>query len=63
MVDKLMYIPIDDTQNYPSVDYNKWLKCLDTQFNKLTNQNLIKVPKVVKPRNKKTLSYWVWGLV
>ena len=32
-----------------SVDYNKWLKRLDTQLNKPTNQNLI---KVYKPTNK-----------
>ena len=36
MADKLMYIFNDDTQN--SVDYNLWLKRLDTQLNKLTNQ-------------------------
>ena len=29
MADKLMYIPNNSTQNY-LVDYNKWLKCLDT---------------------------------
>ena len=40
-----------------SVDYNYWLKRLDTQLNKPTNQNLIRVPKVVKPTNKKTLLY------
>ena len=31
-----------------------WLKRLDTQLNEQTNQNLMKVPKVVKPTNKKT---------
>ena len=31
-----------------SVDFNCWLKLLDTQLNKRTIQNLIKVPKVVK---------------
>ena len=39
----------------PSVDYNYWLKRLDTQFNKPTIQKSLKVPKVVKPTNKKTL--------
>jgi len=39
----------------PSVDYNWWLKCLDTQLNESTNQNGIKVPKVVKQTNRKTL--------
>ena len=32
----------------PSVDYDKWLKSLDTELNEPTNQNLIKVPKVVR---------------
>ena len=31
------------------------LNNLDTQLNEQTNQNSIKVPKVVKPTNKKTL--------
>ena len=39
----------------PSVDNNKWLKRLDNQTNEPTNQNSIKVPKLVKPTNKKTL--------
>ena len=42
---------------YPFVDYNKWLERLDTQLNELTNQNSIKVPKVVKLTNEKTLLY------
>ncbi len=52
MANKLMYFPKDLT---PSVDYNKWLKYLDTQLNELTNKNSIKIPKVfnVKPTNKK----------
>ena len=29
----------------PFVDYNKWLKRLDTQYNEPTNQNLVKVQK------------------
>ena len=39
----------------PSVDYNIWLKRLDTQLNKPSNQNSVKFPKVIKPTNKKTL--------
>ena len=35
----------------PSVYYNYWLKRFDTQLHKPTNQNSIKVPKVVKPTN------------
>ena len=38
----------------PSVDYNLWLKRLDNKLNEPTNQNLLKVPKVVKPKNNKT---------
>ena len=37
-----------------SVDYNYSLKRLDTQLNESTNQNSLKVPKVVKQTNKKT---------
>ena len=34
----------------PSVDYNKWLKCLDTQANE-PNKNFIKAPEFVEPTN------------
>ena len=50
MVDKLMI-----HKNTPSVDYNYWLKRLDAQLNESTSPNSFKVPKVVKPTNKKTL--------
>ena len=44
MVDKLKYIPNDDIYKItPYVDYNLWLKRLDTQLKEPTNQ---KVPKV-----------------
>ena len=49
----VLYIPNDNSQNHPF-----WLDQLDTQINKPTNQNLIKIYKVVK--NKKTL-YKTWG--
>ena len=55
MADKLMYIPNDDTQITPFVNYNKLFKRLDTKLNEPTNQNLIKFPKVVNPTNKITL--------
>ncbi len=45
MADKLIYILNVNTQNY-----NCWLKRLDTQLNKPTKQNPLKVPKVVKPQ-------------
>ena len=41
--------------NLHSVDYNQWLKRLDNQPNKPTNLNSIKIAKVVKPMNNKTL--------
>ena len=42
-----------DAKNTPSVDYNEWLKRLDTQLNEPTNLNSIKVLKVFEPTNKK----------
>ena len=57
MANKLMYIvyPMLIHKITPSLEYNHWFKRLDTQLNELTNQNSIKVPKVIKPTNKKTL--------
>ena len=50
MDDKLMYIPIDDTQITLYLDYNQWLNRLDTQSNEPTNQNLTKVLKLLRQR-------------
>ena len=53
-----MYIPNDDTQNYPICRLQLVVETLYTQLNEnepTTNQNTIKVHKVVKPTNKKTL--------
>ena len=36
MDDKLMYIPNDDPQNYPSVYYNLWLKRSNPKLNEPT---------------------------
>ena len=44
-----------------SVDYNSWLKRLETQLNEPTNK--IQVPNVVKPTNKKNYFIKLWGLV
>ena len=54
MADKLMYVLNEDKQITP-LDYNQGLKRLVTQLNESTNLNLVKVPKVVKPTNNKTL--------
>ena len=52
MADKLIYITMIIHKTIPSVDHKVWLKRLDIQLNKPTNQNSMKVPKVVKPNNK-----------
>ena len=54
--------PNDEKQNYPFLDYNKWLKRLDIQLNEITNQNSIKVPKAIKPTNKNIIIK-LWELV
>ena len=54
MADKLKYILNDDIQNYPFCIIHLRLKRLDTQLNEPTNQNSLKIPKVVNPTNKKT---------
>ena len=37
----------------PSIDHNQWLKRLDTQLNKPTNQNSKESPKFLKQRIRK----------
>ena len=56
LTNKLMYIPNVPHKITPSVDCNQWLKRLNTQRNKPTNQISVENPKIVKPTNKKTLS-------
>ena len=53
MADKFMYIPNDDTQNYTFCRLKLVVEHQNTQLNKPTNHNLIKVPKVAGPTNKK----------
>ena len=55
MTDKLIYIPNNDTQNCPICRLKLWLKRLNTQRNKPTHKNSVKVLKVVKLTDKKTL--------
>ena len=57
MADKIMWIPKNGTKKSPSVNYNYNFKRLHTQLNEPTNQNSIKVLKVVRPTNKKSLLY------
>ena len=54
MANILMYIKMIIQLITPSVEYNYWLKRLNTQNKERTSQNSVNVPKVVKPTNKKT---------
>ena len=53
MTDKLMHIPYDDTKNYPSVDYNLWLKHFNIQLHDLKNKNSILSQKLLSQRIRK----------
>ena len=55
MVDKLMHIPIDDKQNYPFRRLQLVVESLDTQIKEPTDQNSLKVPKIVKKTNEKNV--------
>ena len=48
-----MYITMIIHKITPSIDYNWWLKRLDTQLVEPTNPNLFKVFKIIKTTNKK----------
>ena len=50
MADKLINIHTDDTQNYP---FCRLELVVETQLISTTNQNSVKVPKVVNLTNKK----------
>ena len=54
MADKFKYIPKMLHKITFFVDYNYWLKRLDTQLNEQINQNSIKISNVLKLTNKKT---------
>ena len=51
MAETVKFITKDDTNITPSVDYNKWLKRMDTQLNEPTYKKIREVPKVVKSTN------------
>ena len=56
MTDKLMFIPNDDTQNKSFCRLKLVTETFGQfQLNEQTNENSLKVPKVVKQTNKKTL--------
>ena len=52
---QLMYIPNDDTQSFPFCKLQLFIETFGHSLNESTNQNSLKVPKVVKPTNQKTL--------
>ena len=53
MTDKLMYIPNEDTQNYPFCRLQLVVETFGHSTSEPNNLNSTKVPKVVKPSNKK----------
>ena len=55
MVDELMYISNDETQNYPFSRLQLVVETFGHSTYDPINQKSIKVPKVVEPKNKKTL--------
>ena len=61
MAHKLIYIPNYVTRNYPFCRLILKIESLDTQLNEPTDQNSIKVSKVVKPTKQK-LIIKLWGL-
>ena len=56
MADKLMQFPIIMHKIPPYVDYNLWLKRLNTQLNKPTNEMSLKSPKLLSQRIRKSYS-------
>ena len=55
MADKLMYIPNDDTQNYPFCKLKLVVKICEHSTEWINQSKLHEVPKVVKPSIEKTL--------
>ena len=59
MADKLMHIPNDVHNITPSVDYNLWLKCLETQLNEIKESKFSKVVVGEVPRDRNHCLYFV----
>ena len=53
MADKSMYIPNDDTQNYPFFRLKIVVESSDTELDEPTNQNSIKISKFLSQRIRK----------
>ena len=54
MADKLLNFPNHGTKSYPICRLHLVVGRLNTQLNEPTNQNSIKITKVIKQTNKKT---------
>ena len=63
MVNKLIFTHNDDTQNNAFCRLQLVVETFNTQLNETTNQNALKVPKVIKPINKKKFIMKLWGLI
>ena len=55
MADKLIYIPNNDTQNYPFCRSKIVVETFEHSTQWMNQSKFTKVPKVVKQTNKKTL--------
>ena len=61
MADKLMYIPNDDSQNYPICKLKLVVETLNTELNKSTNQKSLKSPKLLSQRIEESVIIKLWG--
>ena len=61
MAIKLMYIPNNDTQNYPFYRLKLFAEMLEQSIYESTK--FTKDPKVVKPTNKENVIIKLWELV
>ena len=60
MADELIYITNDDTQNYLFCKLQLLDNMFETQFYELTIPYSMKVPKVIKLKNKKAFLKRLW---
>ena len=61
MADKTLYIPINDTQNYPLFRLKLLVEIFELK--KSTNQNSLKSPKLLSQEIVKLFFIKLWGLV
>ena len=63
MANKLIYIPNDDTQNYPLCRLKIVVETFEHPTELINQSKFTEVPKVVEPTNKENVSIRLWGLV